>query len=100
MSKTFSIAEWPIDDRPREKLLKHGEKTLSNADARSWREFKGLGDFVGLFNPLKFNKLRRFFVWGRMYQVLWWKDQARIIKEGQHTICASMRTRNGSSNCI
>ncbi|MBI3314970.1 MAG: DNA repair protein RadC [Candidatus Omnitrophica bacterium] len=77
--KNNSIAQWPVDDRPREKLLKHGEKALSNAellaillhtgikgqsavdlarsilerfgsframshaDARSWREFKGLG---------------------------------------------------------
>ena len=32
MSKIFSIAEWPVDDRPREKLLKHGEKALSNAE--------------------------------------------------------------------
>ncbi len=27
-----SIAQWPVDDRPREKLLKHGEKALSNAE--------------------------------------------------------------------
>ncbi len=27
-----SIANWPQDDRPREKLLKHGAHTLSNAE--------------------------------------------------------------------
>jgi len=26
------IREWSEDDRPREKLLKHGEHTLSNAE--------------------------------------------------------------------
>jgi len=27
-----SIRNWPEDDRPREKLLKHGEQVLSNAE--------------------------------------------------------------------
>jgi len=26
------IREWSVDDRPREKLLKYGEHTLSNAE--------------------------------------------------------------------
>src|SRR4030066_440469 len=77
--KERSIKNWPVDDRPREKLLKKGAKALSNsellanllrtgtsgssaidlarsvmkkfgtfrnmahADARDWKEFKGLG---------------------------------------------------------
>jgi len=28
----LSIRNWPEDDRPREKLLKHGEHVLSNAE--------------------------------------------------------------------
>ena len=27
-----TIKSWPKDDRPREKLLKHGEHTLSNSE--------------------------------------------------------------------
>lgn len=31
-SKTTGIKNWPEDDRPREKLLKKGAKTLSNSE--------------------------------------------------------------------
>jgi len=31
-TKTTGIKAWPKDDRPREKLLKHGERSLSNSE--------------------------------------------------------------------
>jgi DNA repair protein RadC len=31
-SKVISIKNWPVDDRPREKLLKKGAKALSNSE--------------------------------------------------------------------
>ncbi len=31
-NKTKAIKSWPEDERPREKLLKHGEHTLSNTE--------------------------------------------------------------------
>lgn len=30
--RSFSIKDWPVDDRPREKLFKNGEHTLSDAE--------------------------------------------------------------------
>jgi hypothetical protein len=34
-SKPTGIKSWPLDDRPREKLLKKGAGALSNSDAKN-----------------------------------------------------------------
>ncbi len=50
-----SISNWPIDDRPREKLLQKGEKALSNSEL--------LSILLGIFlcQPFKINSTVVFF---------------------------------------
>ncbi len=105
-ARTTGIKTWPKDDRPREKLLKNGERSLSNSellaillrtgmkgqsaidlarkildkfgtfrnmshsDARSWKEFKGLG-------PAKIAQVKAALEIGRRFR----EDEASVGKQ-------------------
>ena len=107
-----SIIAWPIDDRPREKLLKYGEETLSNsellaillrtgikgksavdlarqildhfgsfraisqADAHTWSNFKGLG-------PAKLAQIKAAIEIGRRFREEEIKEDRPQIKNAK-----------------
>jgi len=51
------ISHWPIDDRPREKLLQKGEKHLSNSKLLSIL-------LIGVFFCQPFSRIQRWFFSG------------------------------------